>query len=131
MKIPDWYSLLLLGVAAWRTFQLLAHDDILDQPRRWVLRMGKEWQEQGDPVPDEYRLKWALFLTCPYCAGFWIAVVWWLAWQITPFWTEVFTIPFVLNAIIVAASKTLSKEEDKTVSPDGEVIADALSKIRV
>ena len=131
MKVPDWYALLLVGIAAWRTFQLLAHDDITERPRRWALRMGKEWQKQGDPVPDDYRLKWALFLTCPYCAGFWIGVVWWIAWQITPFWTEVFAVPFVLNAIVVAGSKTLSKEEDKTASPDALEVSTALRSLQL
>jgi len=111
VKVPDWYALLLVGVAAWRTFQLLAHDDILDRPRRWALRMGAEWQKQGDPVPDDYRLKPALFLVCPYCAGFWIALAWWGAWQISPHWTEVFAVPFVLNAIVVGGAKVLGKEE--------------------
>jgi len=112
MKIPDWYALLLVGVAAWRTFQLLAYDDILDRPRRWALRMGDEWRKQGDPVPDDYRLKPGLFLVCPYCAGFWIGLSWWIAWEISPFWTQVFAVPFVINAIVIAGSKTLAADEE-------------------
>jgi hypothetical protein len=112
MKIPDWYALLLVGVAAWRTFQLLAYDDILDRPRRWVLRMGDEWRKQGDPVPDDYRLKLGLFLVCPYCAGFWVGLSWWIAWEISPFWTQVFAVPFVINAIVIAGSKTLAVDEE-------------------
>lgn len=130
MKVPDWYSLLLVAVAAWRTFQLLAHDDILDRPRRWALRMGSEWQKQGDPVPDDYRLKWGLFLTCPYCAGFWICVVWWVAWQITPFWTEVFAVPLVFNAVLIASGKLLSKEEDKA-TPEADALTEIADAITV
>ena len=28
--IPNWYALVLLSLASWRTFQLLAWDDIAD-----------------------------------------------------------------------------------------------------
>lgn len=124
MEIPPLYELVLLGVAAWRSFQLLAFDDILNRPRRWVLRLDPNWQQDGDEVGDEYRLKWALFITCPYCAGFWIAIAWFVAWQITPFWTIIVTIPFVLNAIAIACHKHLAKNED-TKGPQDD-IAEAL-----
>jgi Protein of unknown function (DUF1360) len=124
MKIPDWYSLILIALAAWRSFQLLAFDDILNQPRNWVLRLDPEWKEEGDPVGDEYRLKWALFITCPYCAGFWISLVWFGAWQITPFWTEVVALPFVISSLLVLAHKHLAKNED-TKGPQDD-IAEAL-----
>src|SRR5512139_2817027 len=105
MEIPNWYELLLLAAAAWRTFQLIGHDDILDRPRRRLLRLGDDWQKDGDPVPDAYRVKWALFITCPYCAGFWIGLSWWGAWQIDSFWTEVVAIPFVINAGLIGLHK--------------------------
>lgn len=114
MTVPDWYSLLLVGIAIWRTFQLLAEDDILDVPRRRLLRTARTWTKQGDDPGDDYRLKWALFLTCPYCAGFWVGIVWAGAWQISNFWTEIATLPFVYNAICIAGAKTLAKEEDKS-----------------
>lgn len=120
MSIPGWYEFVLLGLAAWSTFQLLAYDDILDRPRRYVLRLGSEWQEDGDPVPDDYRVKWALFLTCPYCAGFWI----WVAW-ISAFWATEWTLYAAVfmagRAIVVAGSKTLAKEEDKA-TPEADAI---------
>ena len=39
MSVPGWYELLLLSLAAWRVFHLLAEDDILDRPRRYVTRL--------------------------------------------------------------------------------------------
>lgn len=68
---PWWF--VLLSFAAYRVFRLLAEDTILDRPRRWLLRLG-DWDEEGeeDP-PEDYRFKWGIFLTCPYCAGFWIS----------------------------------------------------------
>lgn len=119
MKIPDWYSLLLLGVATWRTFQLIAFDTILNAPRRKLLRLNKEWRSDarvGTPeaeVGEFYRLDLALWLTCPYCAGFWIGVGWLTAWEITQKWTELFALLFVLGAFAIAGHKLLAKDEDK------------------
>lgn len=110
MQVPDWWSAVLLALAAWRIFQLLSDDDILDRPRRYLLRLSAEWEKEGDPVPDDYRFKWAAFITCPYCAGFWIAVSWWVAWQLWPHGTLVVAVPFVLSAGVVAASKVLSRD---------------------
>ena len=130
MSIPGWYEFVLLGLAAWSVFQLLAYDDILDRPRRWALHLGPEWQEEGDPVPDDYRVKWALFLTCPYCAGFWIWLAWFGAFQISEFWTTFAAVAMGGRVIVVAGAKTLAKEEDKTVSPDAQVIAQAIVKLQ-
>lgn len=109
--IPSAYSLALLAAAAWRTFQLVADDDILDRPRRWALRLGQGWREEGDPVPDEYRVNWAAFLSCPYCAGFWIAAMWWLAWLAFGDWALLVATPFAISAAVVAGAKLLSREE--------------------
>lgn len=129
MSTPNWWGFFLLGLAAWSTFQLLAHDDIADRPRRWVLRLGRDWQNDSDPVPDNYREKWALFLTCPFCAGFWIAVAWLVAYWIVPGAALPAATLMALRAVVVAGHKTLAKEEDKTPSPDAELIAEALEKL--
>lgn len=129
MNSPSWYAFLILGLAAWSTYHLLANDDILDRPRRWLLRLGSEWERDGDPVPDDYRLKWGQFLSCPYCAGFWIWIAWLTAWWI--FDDAVLPAAFLMagRAIVVAGSKTLAKEEDKAPSKDAEVISDALFEV--
>jgi hypothetical protein len=108
--IPDWYEIVLLSLAAWRVFQLIALDDLLDRPRRYVTRLGSKWEKEGDPVPSGYRLTLADFITCPYCAGFWIALAWWGAWLVWPYETLVFAVPWVLSAGVIAASKVLSSE---------------------
>ena len=110
MNIPDWYELILLALAAWRIFQLIAHDDILDRPRRYITRLGRDWKEEGDPVPKDYRLSLADFITCPYCAGFWIAGLWWVAWLIFPTETLFVAVLFVLSALLIGANKVLSSE---------------------
>ena len=96
MNIPDWWTAVLLALAAWRVFQLIAEDEILNGPRRYVT--GKL---------DE---KWELFIECPYCAGFWIAFAWWGAWQINEEWTLIVAVPFALSAGVIAATKVLSSD---------------------
>ena len=94
MSVPDWWEAVLLALAAWRVFQLIADDEILNGPRRYVT--GKL---------DE---KWELFIECPYCAGFWIALAWWAAWQINEEWTLIVAVPWALSAGVIAAAKVLS-----------------------
>ena len=110
MKTPDWYGIVLLALAAWRTFHLIAHDDILDKPRRRLLRLSKTWQQEGDATGPDYREKWAAFITCPYCAGFWIALAWWGAWQMWGHGTLVAAVPFAINAGVIGAQRVLSSE---------------------
>lgn len=110
MNVPDWYELALLALAAWRVFQLIAHDDILDRPRRYVTRLGSNWKKDGDPIPKAYREKLDDWLTCPYCMGFWIGLVWWGAWLIWPYETLVAAVPWVISAGVIGASKILSTE---------------------
>lgn len=109
MTIPSWYGLVLLALAAWRVFQLVGDDDILDRPRRYLLRLGDDWEKDGDPVPFNYRANWGIWLTCPYCAGFWISVLWWGAWQLWPHGTLVVAVPFAINAGLIGASKILGR----------------------
>jgi len=102
--VPSWWEFLLLGVAAWRIFRLLAEDEILNRPRRWVLNLDPDWNEGEDPN-DDYRFEWGTFLTCPYCAGFWISLAWWGAWLIWPHATLLVAVPLAINAVVVAGAK--------------------------
>lgn len=110
MEIPTWYELVLLALAAYRLWRLLAEDDILDRPRRFVLRLGVEWEKEGDPVPADYRGAWALFLTCYWCMGAWCAIAWWLAWQIAPQETLVVAVPFALSALVALVARALPSD---------------------
>jgi len=112
MKIPNWYELLVLGLAVWRTFQLLAFDEIAQPLRGRLLRMGN-WREEGDPVPENYRVEWAKFITCPYCAGTWTALAWWGAWQLSQHWTMVVASLAALATLPIAGHKVLSREQDR------------------
>lgn len=69
------FTLALLGLAAYRTTQLAVYDTILDGPRD-RLSARNEWIKG--------------LLSCPYCAGFWCALIivamWWASgqWAGTP-----------------------------------------------
>lgn len=110
MSIPDWWEAVLLALASWRCFQLLALDDILDRPRRYVTRLDPRWKKDGDAVGSKYRFELANFITCPYCAGFWITLAWWGAWLLWPHGTLVAAVPLVLHAGMIAGHKLLSSE---------------------
>lgn len=110
MRVPDWWSATLLALAAWRLFHLLAFDDILDRPRRYVLRLDKNWRQEGDSTGEAYREKWGKFLTCPYCCGFWVSLVIYLFWIWLPTETLVACMPFALNAALIGFQRVLSSE---------------------
>lgn len=71
MNVPNWWEFLLLALAGFRIWKLIADDTILDRPREFVLQKIKEERA-------EY---WQAFITCPWCAGFWIFVIWWGLWE--------------------------------------------------
>lgn len=96
MSVPNWWEATLLALAAWRVFQLIAEDEILERPRRYVTA--------------KLDARWELFIECPYCAGFWIALAWWGAWQLAPQAALVAATPFVLSAGVIAAAKVLSPD---------------------
>ena len=70
MEVPNWYELALLSLAAWRIFHLVSDDDILDRPRRWVLRLDPAWEKEGDPVGKRV-LKRGLYLRARIVPGIW------------------------------------------------------------
>lgn len=84
-QIPTWYGTILLALAAYRTWRILALDTILDKPRdRWF--------------PEGY--KRTEFLTCPYCLGFWVSLAWWLAFIAWPHWCLVAAAPLAISALV-------------------------------
>lgn len=88
--VPDWYELILLALASFRVWKLVGDDAVLDRPRDWVLdRLDRE----GDDV-------WTYFITCPWCAGFWITLLWWVAWLLVPYATLVAAALFAISALV-------------------------------
>lgn len=77
--IPEPYIFVLLALVAYRAWRLVAEDAILERPRRWLVRLPRDWGE-GDSFPRKYRNELALFLNCPWCAGAWVALLTYIAY---------------------------------------------------
>lgn len=108
--IPEPYTFVLLALASYRSWRLLVEDQILDLPRRKLLRLGN-WTREGDPVPADYRQRLGDFLSCVACFGFWLSLAWygaWLAWE-EP--TKIVAVPFALSAIVVFLRSRLDPPE--------------------
>lgn len=108
MNVPDWYAVVLLALAAYRTFRLIGEDTILDRPRAWLVRLDG-WDGAG-PLPDDYREGLAVWLQCPWCAGFWHAILWFGAWQIWPHGTLVAAGVFAISTVVGALGHLLATE---------------------
>jgi Protein of unknown function (DUF1360) len=108
VTVPSWYAIALLSLAAYRTFRLLGEDTVLDRPRHWLVRLPADYQ-YGDAIPESYRQGLALWLQCPWCAGFWNAAAWFAAWQIWPHGTLVAAALFALSTIVGTAGKLLGE----------------------
>lgn len=110
MISPWWFA--LLALAAWRVYRLLAEDTILDRPRRYLLRLSKDWQDEKDDPGPNYREDWGIFLTCPYCAGFWISGVGLGLYSLIIDWHGVFQFLvtwFALSAVVALTAKVDEK----------------------
>lgn len=82
--VPSWYALVLLALAAFRVWRLLALDSLLDRPR--ALIPDTEW--------------WDALVYCPWCLGFWVSVVWWGGYELSPHWCLVVAAPFAVSAVV-------------------------------
>lgn len=81
--IPPIYQFILLTLVAYRVWRLIAEDDILERPRRWFLRLPRDWDGDERTIPKRYRNEWALFLICPWCAGAWVSLGVYIGWLLT------------------------------------------------
>lgn len=79
VSVPNLYELVVLALAAFRTWQLLANDLILERPRRHVTGVWADW------------------LSCCWCSGLWFAFGWIGAWEAWPH-------PTLVAAAFMAAS---------------------------
>jgi len=91
IHVPDWWQALLLALAAYRFWRLLAWDEITEPARLRLVRYGKR----------NYRAKLADFIQCPYCLGAWISIAWWGAWMLNEHWTTVAAVPFAISTAVV------------------------------
>lgn len=106
---PSPFELLLLALAAYRIWRLIAEDTILDRPRAWLLGVPGWLPTAHETPPDGYRDKLAVFLTCPHCAGFWISVLTWLSWIAAGDWATAAAVPWAISALVGLIAQNLDK----------------------
>lgn len=90
IHVPSWYVSLLLALAAYRCWRICAWDEITEPIRLRIVRYGKK----------DYRERLATFVQCPWCLGFWVAVVWWGAWLFWPHAVTVAAVPFAVSVAV-------------------------------
>lgn len=78
-----------------RIYRLIAEDDILDGPRDRLL----------DKLEEERLEKLDALITCPWCLGFWLSVLAWLVWLLSPSWTVGLALPWALSATVAFLAK--------------------------
>lgn len=104
MNLPTWWEFGLASLAVFRVYHLIAEDTILDRPRKWLLRGPLDsWQKEGDDPGDDYRLEWGIFLSCPWCAGFWLSGIAVALYCVVIEWLgvlSVLTVWFALSAAV-------------------------------
>lgn len=105
--IPSPWEFALLFGAAYRVFRLVAEDTILDRPRAWLLGVPGWLPTGGETPPAGFRPKLATFLTCPWCAGFWISVGAWLFWLAAGDWALLAATPLAGSAAVGLVVKNL------------------------
>ncbi len=101
-NVPSWWEALLLLAAAYRVWRLISYDTITETPRTWVL-------DRYDP--HRQRKYFSIFLLCPWCAGFWMTVIWWLAWLVWPHATLVVAVPWALSLAVGLLGSKVDTEE--------------------
>ncbi len=100
--MPSPFEAVLLGLAAWRVWHLLADDTILDRPRNWIAKVDEHNRVGREGLAD--------FLECPFCLGFWVALAWvgfYAVWPTGAVWAA---LPFALNAVVVVVNHWLTSE---------------------
>jgi len=108
-NVPAPWEFILLALAAMRFTRLIGWDSITDPIRsRLTGHHHGSHRNEGRRVGSRYdRPEWMLFLTCPWCLGFWISVVVWLAWLGWPNATLIACTPFAVSATVGLVVKNL------------------------
>lgn len=86
MSIPTWYDLVLLSLAAFRSWKLIAEDAIFDRPRLWFVGRVPKWMVE--------------LIECPWCLGLWLGLAWWAGWQLWPKGAIIAASAFAISVLV-------------------------------
>lgn len=106
--IPSPWQFVILALASYRIWRLIAEDDPPPLPE-WRNRLVGAQETAG--VWTFRRPTLAHMIQCPFCSGFHIAWIVTVCWWIQPHWTLDAALPFALSAALVAV-KTHAVERD-------------------
>lgn len=121
------WAWLILPLAATRATRLVVEDEILDRPRRWLMRSG----------PTGWVAK---LVTCPACVSVWAAAALVLGWLWAP--TRGFTLTVattlavalvvpVVNAGVSLVLRLARPSGAGVLAPEGEPAADVPDQVTV
>lgn len=124
MRTPDAWTFVLLALAAFRVYRLIARDTItepirakLTYPDGEAVALDDEpcafglWLRGADGQRKSWRVYASTLIRCPWCAGFYVSVAWWGAWALDPRLTAFLAAPWALSAAVALASKQLDPHE--------------------
>jgi hypothetical protein len=96
MRVPDWWGFVLLGLASFRIWRILAVDTILEGVRNRLFR----WEDYQGGAPERYRYGLDEFVKCPWCFGWWVVLGWWGLWQVWEHAVYVMSVPLALSTVV-------------------------------
>lgn len=120
--IPGPWTSLVLALAVYRVFRLVGWDDlpVVVKARMWVVgaelvqpngSVNRSMKITNEPdVEPEWRYRrpqLAHFIQCPYCVGFWISVLVYVWWLLSPTSCLYAMFAFALNGAAGIISRNL------------------------
>lgn len=96
MRVPDWWGFVLLGLASFRIWRILAVDTVTEPVRDLVFRQAE--YDAGNEAG--YRFKLDEFVSCPWCFGWWVVLTWWGVWQLWGHAIYVLSVPLAISTAV-------------------------------
>jgi hypothetical protein len=117
LPVPGWLPLVLLALAAFRIYRLIARDTLTEPIREAITYPDAASVALADDArlevvgEDEQPKAWRVYLStlvrCPWCAGFYVSGAWWAAWVVWPRFTLFVAVPWAISAVVALLAKNL------------------------
>lgn len=118
-QIPLLGMLLFLALACYSVTRLIVTDEfpLFAKPREWLKARyppsHTTWKKRPPKRVESRALSsgiWAVdeghwigdMISCPWCAGWWVSLVGWALFLVSPTWITALAIPFALRAFVGA-----------------------------
>jgi hypothetical protein len=120
LREPSWWEFVLLGLAAFRVYRLIARDTVTEPIREAISYPDAaavslddsadriEVVGEGFPsLPKSWRVYLSTLLRCPWCMGFYVSVAWWIFWLVAPHAALWLATPWAIAAVVALLAKNL------------------------